>query len=135
MADYTVRKQSDVQWTACSKVFAAPAEATHLAIKIPKNTLVQSVRFIPTTAFSATDATVTVGFIGNNETADPDAFLVSSVIDPDALGAVSSEMGAAVAAGGKYFTYPGTITVTTDNGTAGTAGTFQIFVDYVQLKN
>ena len=137
MADYTLRsKMSDIQWTVASKKFEAPAEATHTAVWIPYRAFVRAVYLVmPTTAFSAADATVTVGFTGNGETADPDAFLLSADVDPDAVGSVCSIAGTGVCAGGKYFSQKGCITVTTDNGTAGTAGTFQIFVDYAQITD
>lgn len=134
MADYTLRsKMSDIQWTSASKLIAEPAAGTHDAVRLPARCFVKSVRIVKSVAFPA-DGEITVGFSGNGETADPDAFLVSTVADPDALGSVSSEMGAALNAGGKYFSRKGCITVTTVTGT-GTAGTFQVFVDYVQLKN
>lgn len=132
MADYTIRKISDAQYSAASKLLANPADGTHTVIKVPKNTWVKNVTVIITTA-GAADATATVGFLGNGETADADAFLVSTVFDPDALGSRSSLMGAALFAAGKHFTRAGAITVTTANGT-GDSPTFQVFADYVRLN-
>ena len=135
MADYTARnKMSDVNWTVASKLIASPADGAHDVCWIPPRTFVKSVSIVKTTAYAAATATITIGFKGNGETADPDAFLISSVIDPDALGSVKSEMGAALNAGGKYFSQKGCITVTCDDD-GGAAGTFQIFVEYAQITN
>ena len=135
MADYSLRsKMSDIQWTAASKIFASPADGTHDAVRLPARCFVQSVRIVKSVAYSDAGATITIGFSGNGETADPDAFMISTTADPDALGSICSEMGAALNAGGKYFSRKGCVTVTCDDN-AGTIGTFQIFVDYVQLKN
>ncbi len=85
------------------------------------------------TVESGAESTITIGFKGNDETADVDAFMISSVFSADSLGCVSSLMGAALFAGGKHFTRNGIITVTTANG-GGTSPTFQVFVDYVRLN-
>ena len=135
MADYTNRaKMSDINWTACSKIFASPADGAHDAVWIPQRSFVKSVSIIKTTAYGDAGATITIGFKGNGETADPDAFMVSTVADPDALGSANSVNGTALNAGGKYFSSAGCITVTCDDN-AGTIGTFQIFVEYAQITN
>ena len=134
MSDYTTRKQSDVKWAKASKILATPTDSTHTVCRIPKNTLVTNVIVSKTTAYTAGESVVTVGFIGNNETADTDAFMSSAIFDPLSLGAACIAQGSVLNSGGKYFTRAGSVTVTSDSG-AGTAGTFQVFVEYVQLKN
>jgi len=112
MADYVIRKQSDVVWAKASKVLATPADGTHTVCRIPKNTLVTNIIINKTVAYSA----------------------AGSVFAPLDVGTSSINQGAVKNSGGKYFTQAGAITVTT-NDNAGTAGTFQVFVEYIQLKN
>lgn len=134
MTDYVIRKQSDVVWAKASNIIATPTDATHTVCRIPKNTLVTNIIVNKTVAYSAAGSIVTIGFTGNNETADVDAFMSEATFAPLDLGTVSINQGAVKNSGGKYFTQAGAITVTSnDNG--GTAGTFQIFVEYIQLKN
>lgn len=133
MSDYTRRKQSDVVWAACSKIIT-PSDDTHYAVKIPKKSLVLDITVNKTTAYTDAGALVTLGFVGNNETADPDAFMSSAVFNPANVGVSSIKQGSVKNSGGKYFDRAGTITVTSDDN-GGTAGTFQIFVSYIQLSN
>lgn len=134
MSDYARRKQSDVVWTACSKIITTPSDDTHYAVKIPKKTLVLDIAVNKTTAYTDAGALVTLGFVGNNETADTDAFMSSAVFNPAVVGVSSIKQGSVKNSGGKYFDRAGTITVTSDDN-GGTAGTFQIFVSYIQLSN
>ena len=134
MADYVIRKQSDVVWAKASKVLATPADGTHTVCRIPKNTLVTNIIINKTVAYSAAGSIVTVGFTGNNEAADIDAFMSEVIFAPLVVGTSSINQGAVKNSGGKYFTQAGAITVST-NDNAGTAGTFQVFVEYIQLKN
>lgn len=134
MADYTLRKLSDVVWTAASKILAAPADGTHVVCKIPKNSLVHSVIVNKTVAYASASATATVGFQGNNETADTDCIMSTATFAPNVVGVSNSLQGNILNAGGKYFTQAGSITVTADDA-GGAAGTFQVFVNYTQIKN
>jgi hypothetical protein len=134
MADYTLYKQSDLQWTRASKTLATPADGTHVVCPIPKNTLVKAVIVNKTVAYSKTSATATIGFKGNGETAETSSIMSIDTFNPTTVGVVNSLQGGTKYAAGKYFTRAGSITVTTDDN-GGTAGTFQVFVEYTQLKN
>ena len=133
--DYLAHKQSDIQWTAACNRLTSPAAGSHAAVRIPARSLVKNIYLVKLTAYASASATIMVGFNGNGETADPDAFLKSADIDPDSTGVVSMQHdGTGVEAAGKYFDLGGLITVDTADG-GGAAGTFQLFVDYVQLTN
>lgn len=134
MADYNVNKQSDNVWCKASKILATPADATHVVCRIPKETLVTNIIVVKTVAFSLPSAVVTIGFQGNNETADTDAFMSTVTFAPEDLGTVCIGQGKVLNSAGKYFEQAGAITVTT-NDDGGTAGTFQVFVEYVQIRN
>jgi hypothetical protein len=75
---------------------------------------------------------MTVGFAGNKETADPDAFLLNADIDPD--GSVltrSSLAGTGVNKGGKWFDQAsGVITLTLTKGDAAATASARLFVEY-----
>lgn len=134
MTDYnTTTKQSDVLWVKASKNIITPTDTTHTVCSIPANSLVTDIIVNKTTAYSSAGAVVTIGFKGNGETADVDAFMSSAVFDPTVVGTASIRQGSVLNSGGKHFTQQGSITVTS-NDNAGTAGTFQIFVCYVQIK-
>ncbi|KKS16788.1 MAG: hypothetical protein UU74_C0033G0020 [Candidatus Woesebacteria bacterium GW2011_GWA1_41_7] len=133
MADLKARKQSDVLWVRAS-IKVAPADGTHVVCPIPANTLVEEVKVYKSVAFTAAGSTLKVGFTGNKEVAVTDYFMTSETALPGEVGMVSSFQGKVPGSGGKYFTHPGNITITTnDNG--GTAGTLQVFVKYAQVKN
>lgn len=134
MADYTLHKQSDLRWVRASMQIAAPADGTHVVCPIPKNTLVTNIIINKTVGFTSPGATFNIGFTGNGETADTDFFMSSVTANPTAVGLASIHQGGLTGSGGKYFTTAGAITVTTDDN-GGTAGTFQVFVEYTQIKN
>jgi len=134
MSDYTAHKQSDLLWVSASQVLATPTDTVHQVCKIPKNSIVTNIIVNKTVAYTAPGAVVTIGFTANGETADPDAFMSSATFNPTAVGTSSMLQGSVKNSGGKYFATAGEITVTSDDN-AGTAGTFQVFVVYCQLKN
>jgi len=118
---------------AKSKRLAAPANGTYNLIRLPRYAFVKQVWLWVVTAYSAAGASVTVGFIGNGETADPDAFLTNTESDPDAAGMKTSLGGSAACAAGKYFADgSGAITLTTNKST-GDAGVVYVFADYVVI--
>lgn len=135
MADYTVHKQSDLRWIRASAVITTPVDGTHVVCPIPKNTLVTNIILVKTTGATVAGALVSIGFQGNGQTADTSFFMSSAVANPTNVGAVSIHQGSAPGAGGKYFTTAGAITVTTDDFGGTTSGTFQVFVEYTQIKN
>lgn len=134
MADYRAGKASDLPWLVCSQKIATPADGTHLCVKIPARALVEDIMIEKDVVFSDAGAVVTVGFSGNGETADVDAFMSNATFVAGSLGSVSIKQGAVKNSGGKYFTMAGAITIST-NKAAGTSGTFKVYVKYTQLTN
>lgn len=134
MADYRAGKASDLPWLVCSQKIAAPADGTHLCVKIPARALVTDIIIEKSVVFAEAGSIITVGFSGNGETADVDAFMSNAVFVPGSLGFVSIKQGAVKNSGGKYFTTAGAITVSTAKD-GGTAGTFKVYVKYTQLTN
>jgi hypothetical protein len=135
MIDKTCNAVSDIRRLGRSVQLIAPADETYLVFPLPKNAFVMDVVVNMTTAFTDAGATMKVGFTGNGETDDDDAFLLSADIDPSLTGTtLSSVNGNGVSSRGKWFsTSGGGVTVTVDDN-GGTAGTFQIFIDYAILN-
>ncbi len=128
MENYTARKQSELFWAIASKV-VSPADGDAIVLRIPKRSLLTDIIIIKSVAFSETGATLTVGTV-----ADPDKYMSSAAVDPDALGVVSMKAASSISSGGAYNLLPELITISVD-ADSGTAGTIQVFATYIQLSN
>lgn len=130
MFDKTDPAMSDIRYMVRSKVLLTPADGTYLVCALPKNAFVHNVYVDKTTAYSDVSALLEVGFTGNGETDDTDAFMINSDVDPAVTGIVNMVGGNSKNEAGKWFgDQGGGVTVTVDDN-GGTAGTFQVFVDY-----
>jgi hypothetical protein len=128
--DFLSTAASDRYFLAKSKRMVAPADATYNIIRIPKNAFVMDVWVLITTAFTAAGSTLTVGWLGNGETADPDGFITNDISKPTIAGLKRAQHDTLTSWEGKYFySKGGMITCTTDDN-AGTAGTFWVFANY-----
>jgi hypothetical protein len=131
MVDFYTNNFADNIRLARSKRLIAPADDVYNVIRIPRYALVLCTRVWIETAYTNAGALMTVGFVGNKDTADPDAFMTTALCDPDATGMAVSYAGNAACCGGKYFQDgSGSITITVDDN-GGTAGTFYVFAEYV----
>ena len=108
----------------------APSETYHL-VRVPEHALITDIIVQLISPFGTT-STVTVGFIGNGETADPDAFMLSVDIDPDGTILTRSLAGSTgINRGGKWFDVDrGVITLTLVQGNAPSTASLRIFVEY-----
>lgn len=121
---------SDRYFLAKSKRMVAPADATYNIIRIPKNAFVMDVWVLITTAYTAAGSTLTIGWLGNGETAVTNGFMTVDVAEPTVAGLKRAQHDTLTSWEGKYFsTQGGMITCTTDDN-AGTAGTFWVFANY-----
>ena len=76
---------------------------------------------------------MTIGFVGNGESADAVAFINNTLCNPDATGVINARSDTEAASKGKYFnTSSGYITVTVGDN-SGSIGTFWIFATYSVL--
>ena len=131
MSDFYTHAFSDNIRLARSKPLIAVDDGTYNVIRVPRFAFVKGIWVDVKEAYDGGSPTVTVGFIGNNETADPDGFMVSSAVTLTAKGVTASIGGTAVWADGKYFRdSAGAITVTVSNGGATTKGTLLVLADY-----
>lgn len=120
MTAYYINAQADNFRLCRSRLLNQPADDTYEVIRIPWKGFVSDVTINMSTAFADAGATVTVGYIGNKDSDDPDYFLTSAEINPDAAGFVVSTRPMYFADAG------GAITVTCDDN-GDTAGVFMIF--------
>lgn len=116
---------------AKSKTVLTPAAETYNLVRIPKFAFVSDVVFWVQTAGSSD--TVSIGFVGNGETANPTYFLTTADASATIAGFKRAKYafgpGDFVSFDGKYFqTGTGMITMTV--GTTQTTGVFYVFVDY-----
>lgn len=125
---------SDRPMLARSKRMVAPADGTYNLIRVPTKAFVTDVWVLITTAFTAAGSTLTVGWLGNGETADPDGFITNDIAKPTVAGLKCAVHDTLTSWPGKYFSSAsGLITCTTDDN-AGTAGTFWVFVNYYVIS-
>lgn len=134
LVDVTGRsQQSDQVWVARSATFVDPDDGYYGVIKIPKCAFITQLWVVITTAFTAAGAILTIGFEGNGDTANTQAFMSTDVTKPTATGIKRSYVENVLAIEGKWFsTNRGMITVTTDD-QGGTAGTFTVFAEFAQI--
>ena len=126
MADLYGHAFSDNFRLAASKRLSALADETYSVIRIPRFAFLSNV-WVEVLTLDA-DAVMTVGFIGNKETAGADAFMLNAACAPGMLGMKGSVIGTAAEAGGKYFRDgSGAITVTV---TDANLLVFQVFAKY-----
>lgn len=110
-----------------------PADEIYSLFSIPKYAFVTDVWLIKEVAATAAGALVSVGFTGNGETADPDAFIDVILGEATTTGVVRAIQDGQPASRGKWFsTAGGAITLTCDDN-GGTAGTFIVSALFIIL--
>jgi hypothetical protein len=129
MPDLYTHAFSDNTRLAKGKTMIAPADGTWNLVALPRFAFVKTVWLWVISGYVGGAPVVTIGFIGNGESADVDAFMTNVETDPTFVGMKNSVHGSALWADGKYFdAASGAITLTTAKGT--TAGNLIAFVDY-----
>ena len=132
MADFYTNAFADNIRLAKGKESIAPANGTYNVIRIPRFAFLKQVWLYIISAYSGGSPEVLLGFIGNGETADPDAFMTNVETDPSVTGVKTSLAGSAKWADGKYFgDAAGSITLKTTKGT--TAGNSIVFAEYMVI--
>jgi len=132
MPDLYTHAFSDNTRLAKGKTMIAPADGTWNLVALPRFTFVKTVWLWVVSAYAGGAPVVTIGFIGNGEVADVDAFMTNVETDPTFVGMKNSLHGTGAWADGKYFdAASGAITLTTTKGT--TAGNLIMFVDYAVI--
>lgn len=130
--DKYTSKASDAFRMEASKLMIAPDDATYNLIRIPQYAFVTDVWIQIVTAFTV-DASVTIGWLGNGETAVTDGFITDNIADPLTVGMKRAFNTTAVTFPGKYFgDASGAVTATVlDN--SGAVGDFRVFVQFTVI--
>ena len=110
-----------------SRTILTPAAETYWLYKFPKYALVTDVwLYVPTAGSSNT---VSIGWVGNGETAQPAGFLSLTIADVMNTGMKRAQHDSLVAFEGKYFDSAGGL-LTMTVGTTQTTGAFHVFAEY-----
>ena len=132
MADLFSNKAADNYRLARSGSIIEPDADTYNIIRLPQYAFVNDVWLLCTEAGSSD--TVDVGFIGNGETADPDAFLdrTYALVNATGIGVYRASKDTVTGFSGKWFSdASGVVTITI--GTTQTSGIFLVFVEYTVI--
>lgn len=113
------------------RLLQLPASETYHVLKIPIRAFVCGLWLEVLEAFNGTaPTTCTVGFIGNKETADPDAFMDAATAVLTSEKTISAASDSQPASEGKHFVNgSGVITVSVTAGNS-TEGKFRIWAEY-----
>lgn len=108
-----------------------PADNVYHLVRVPWHALITNIYLHLISPFGSTSV-ITVGFDGNKEVADEDAFLLDANIVPDgAILTRSLKDSTAVNGGGKWFNAnSGAITVSVTKGDALVTAALRLFVEY-----
>ena len=130
---HTLAKYADNIRLARSVILIDPDDDSYSLIQVPQYGFVIDVWLHKTLAATAAGALVSVGFEGNGETADTDAFIDVTLGDASVLGVVRAIHDGQPGSRGKWFDDAGgSITLTCDDD-GGTGGTFMVMALFVVI--
>ena len=123
-------KAADNYRVGRSKTILTPAAETYWLYRLPRYALVTNVWFWVKVAGDS--ETVSIGWAGNGETAEPVGFLSTSIAEVLVIGMKRAKSDTLVAFEGKYFgDASGLLTMTV--GTTQGTGQFHAFVEYTVI--
>ena len=123
-------KAADNYRVGRSKTILTPAAATYWVMRIPKFALITDVWLWVKVAGSSD--TVSLGWIGNGETAQAAGFLSITIAEATLIGMKRAKNDSMVSFEGKYFNAAsGLLTMTV--GTTQTTGEFHAFAEYTVI--
>ena len=132
--DFYTNAFADNLRLAKSKVLLNPSDATYNLIRIPKFAFVKNVWLQVITACDVLPSNLTIGWLGNAETANASGFMSFDVAYPIVKGLKRAQSDTKTTFEGKYFSGgSGAITLTYAVGTATTVGTFRVFAEYIVI--
>jgi hypothetical protein len=135
MTDKFSHKLADNTKLAMSGLFITPDDATYDIIRVPFYGFVSDVWLEVTTAYIAGTPSITIGWKGNGETAQPSGFMSNDIAKPKELGLKRAQKDNLLSFPGKYFSSgSGVITVTIAAGSATTEGNFRVFAMFTVIR-
>lgn len=130
---HTHQKNADNLRLVNSVTLIDPDDDIYSLITIPQWGFVMDVWLHKLLAATGAGALVSVGFTGNSETADPDAFIDTILGEATILGVVRAVNDGQPGSKGKWFNDAGgSITLTCDDN-GGTGGTFMVTALYTVI--
>jgi len=132
MTDLYSNKLADNYMLALSRLFNVPAADTYDIVRIPHWALVDDVWLDIVTACTG-DGTLTIGWKGNQETAQPQGFMSNDIAEPSAIGMKRAQKDNLLTFPGKYFGNSGGTVTVTIGGTA-TALVCRVFVGHSVIQ-
>lgn len=128
---YTNKCSDQILTYTTTQTFSA--DGTYNLVRIPRYALIHECKAQVITALDGSGA-ATLGFSGNGETADTDAFMDAATFGADVTGLKSMLAGSADLAEGKYFSDgTGSLTLTLAKGTSTTNLKVRIFCTYTVI--
>lgn len=126
---------ADNQRLVRSKTWNALADGTYNILRVPRYAFVSDVWLRISTAFAGTGSPIiTVGWLGNGETAAPAGFMSNDISKPLETGVKRAQRDTLVSFPGKWFDNgPGVITVTVDDDGCATKAVFIVFASYTVI--
>lgn len=116
------------------RISAGMTAGEHGLFRIPRYSLVMDIWVLVLTAFDGTAAdTLTLGFQGNGETADPDAFMDAAQCALATAGVKRATSDAQPWSEGKYFSDAGGVISGTIVNNDSTEGEAYVFVSMIQV--
>lgn len=128
--DYISFAAADNIRLARSKHLLNVADDTYNIIQIPKYAFITSVWLQVITAYDTAGATVTIGWVGNGETAQPAGFMSADIADCTVAGLKRAVKDTNLDYEGKYFSDASGLVTLTSNKNSGTGGSLIVFVQY-----
>ena len=129
MPDLFSHKVTDFIYTARGHELNTPADGTFNCIRVPRRALVTKVFLFISTLCAGTLPKVSVGWLGNGETAQTEGFITQEVAACTVAGLKVSTHSSENSWEGKYFDDAAGVVTVTVSGTL-TAGVFYPFVQY-----
>lgn len=133
MPDFVTTKLTDFNYLARSHKLVDVADGTYDLIRLPRRAFIEDVWVEVSVAGSGgtPNSTVTIGFSGNKETADPDGFIDSTLGTTTSVKMLRASDDAQPASKGKWFVDgSGMLTATFTKGTTATGPSVVVFVKY-----
>jgi hypothetical protein len=135
LIDQSRFRMSDVSYMLKSKTMVAPDDGYYGLIRVPRYAFVTDVWLDVSVAYVGGAPSLSIGWLGNEQTAQENGFIPADLTQPGVLGLKSSVSAAMNAARAKYFASKGgMITATIAAGGATTEGTFTVFCQYCLIQ-
>lgn len=130
---YTHKSADNFRFEA-SKLMLAPDDDTYNLIHIPRFAFISDVWLQIVTAFTV-NASITIGWAGNSETALTNGFMTEEIADPTHTGFKRAFNTALTTFPGKWFADASGVVTATVLDVDGAVGDFRVFVQFTVIHS